>query len=69
MLSLAQADLTDDHLISALNSASPSSIIVLEDVDAAFVERCINIIRVIVLTYYTTDKQMRKQMVLHFRDY
>ena len=39
MLSLAQRDLTDDQLVTLLNSATPNAILVLEDVDAAFVKR------------------------------
>eukprot|EP00026_Physarum_polycephalum_P003305 Phypoly_transcript_03315.p1 GENE.Phypoly_transcript_03315~~Phypoly_transcript_03315.p1 ORF type:complete len:430 (-),score=36.99 Phypoly_transcript_03315:82-1371(-) len=39
VLSLAQRDLTDDQLVSLLNSAPPNAILVLEDVDAAFVKR------------------------------
>jgi chaperone BCS1 len=42
VLSLAQRDLTDDQLVSLLNSAPPNAILVLEDVDAAFVKRTKN---------------------------
>jgi len=39
MLNLSEAGLTDDRLAHALTHAPPQSLVLLEDIDAAFVER------------------------------
>lgn len=39
MISLAQTNMTDELLINLLNSAPPNALLVIEDVDAAFVDR------------------------------
>ena len=39
VLNLADAGLTDDRLSHALSTTPPMSIVLLEDIDAAFVER------------------------------